>query len=420
MEAMIKRMEEHFRRREWGELEEVSGEILSHNPEGWLRALAEGFRSYAKARQERDAEKVALLLERAASAFKGVDELLYAMATTERLLLLSVLDEPNRGRHLKALGEFSLNRFLRTRSEGDIRLAVEALERAAEHLFGRELAEVELNLTFCYGCCAEVSDNPRREYERVLSLCEELEERYQEDKGTLARLKMNHATALQSLAHLSGPEALDMLERAASLSREAAVIFRKLGAKVEEVRALQSLANIYRDTANLAEDGDEYLERFIEVKKETAELFSQAEYAAKASLEVLEGALAEVELAAKRGDSAGIEKALKDISKTSEVFRREGLGEELAHSLAAMGAAYRSMAALDEEAALELLGRAAESYEEAMDIFSKEGEKTYLSAAKAALSQIYSDLAALSGDATHAEKAEKFEEEARELIRKRE
>jgi tetratricopeptide (TPR) repeat protein len=415
MEALLKRLEEHFRRKEWKELEEASSELLASNPEGKLKALAEGFRSYARARQESEPAKIIPELERAVSAFKGVDELLYSMATTERLLLLSVFDEANRGQHLKALGEFSLNRFMRTQSEGDIRLAIEALERAREHLTGRELAEAELNLTFCYGCCAAVSDNPKREYERVISLCEELEERYQEDKATLARLRMNHATALQSLAQVSGSEAVVLLEKAATLSREAADIFSELGAKVEEVRALQSLANIYRDAATLAEEGEGYLERFIKVKKEIAKLFSEAEYTAKAAIEELEAGVARLELAAKRGVRAEIETALKEIAKVSEVFREEGLKEELAHSLAAMGAAYRSLASFSDDAT-ELLGRAVESYGEAIGIFSRSGKQAYLGAAKAALAQVYRDLAALSSDAAHKEKAEKLEREAREIL----
>jgi len=417
MEALLKKVEEHFRRKEWKELEKASSELLASSKEHKLKALAQGFKSYARARQERDVEKVISLLNEAADAFKGVDELLHAMATTERLLLLSVFDEPNRGKHLKTLGEFSLNRFLRTRSEGDIKLAIEALERAREHLTGGELAEVELNLTFCYGSLAEVSDNPKREYERVLALCQEMEERYSENRAMLARLKMNHATALQSLARLQPEEALKLLDEAASLNREAVHIFRGLGAKAQLARALQSLANIYREAANFSET---YLEKFIQVKRETASLFSQAEYEVNAALEELEAALARVELAAKRGDRLSLDTALEEIGRASEVFREQGKSEELAHSLAAMGAAYRSRANLGSDAREELLSRAVESYEEAIRLFARGNNTTYLGAAKAALAQVYRDLAELTGRAKHAKKAETLEREARELLRKKE
>lgn len=416
MEALLKKVEEHFRRKEWKELEKASRKLFTSCREPRLKALAHGFKSYARAKQERDVEKIITLLREAASAFKDVDELLHAMATTERLLLLSVFDESNRGKHLKALGEFSLNRFLRTRDEGDIRLAIEALERAREHLAGGELAEVELNLTFCYGSLAEVSDNPEREYERVLTLCREMEERYSENREMLARLKMNHATALQSLARLRPEKALALLDEAASLNREAVQIFSELGTEAQLARALQSLANIYREAANFS---DAYLEKFIQVKVETSRLFSQAEYKTSAALEELEAALARVELAAKRGDTWGLDVALEEIGRACEVFKEQGKSEELAHSLAAMGAAYRSRAKFSANAREEHLRKAVESYEEAIRIFAGGDNRTYLGTAKAALAQVYRDLAELTGRKEYTEKAEVLEREAEKLLEKR-
>ena len=412
MEALLRKVEEHFRKKEWEELERASDELIRSCTKPEVEALARGFKSYARAKQEHDVERVISLLTEAARAFKGVDELLHSMATTERLLLLSVFDESNRGRHLKALGEFSLNRFLRTRSEGDIRLAIEALERAREHLDGGELAEVELNLTFCYGSLAEVSSSPEREYERVLALCRELEERYKENREMLARLKMNHATTLQNLANLRPEEALKLLEEAASLNREAVQIFRELGAEVLLVRAMQSLANIYREAAKFS---DAYLERFIQVKRETSGLFSKAGYRTSAALEELEAALARVELAAKRGDREELDSALEAISGVSEVFREEGRTEELAHSLAALGAALRSRAKLSSNAGEEHLRRAVESYEEAIRLFADE---SYVAAAKVGLAQVYRDLAKLTGKEEYKRKAEAVEKEVKKLAEK--
>ena len=408
MEALLRRLEEHFRRGEWGELERASEELLSSSREPGLRALAKGFKSYARARQERNQERVVALLGEAADAFKGADELLHAVATTERLLLLSLLDEQNRGRHLKALGEFSVSRFLRTGSRGDIKLAIEALERAREHLSGRELAEVELNLTFCYGSLAEVSDNPGEGYRKVITLCRELEARYKENREMLARLKMNHAAALQRLARLRPGDASELLEEAASLNSEAVEIFRGLGREALLTRALQSLANLYRDAAKFS---DTYLERFVRIKMETSQLFSRAGYRAKAALEELEAALARVELAAKRGDVEELDSALAAIAEVSEVFREEGRTEELAHSLAALGAACRSRAKLSPRAGEVHLRRAVESYQEAIRLF-EECSSAHLGTAKAALAQVYRDLTEVTGRREHLKKAKELEREA--------
>ncbi len=411
---LIDRVEEHFRKGEWKLLEDASAELMARAEKTSLKRLAEGFLSYARARQKSEPREVIHLLEKAARSFRGVDELLYSVATTERLLLLATFDGENRGRHLKRLGEFSMNRFLRTGSGGDIRLAIEAFERARESLSGGELAEVELNLTFCYGSLAEVSDNPRGEYERVIALCDELEERYSGNPAMLARLKMNRSAALQKLAGIVPEEAPRLLQQAARHCREASDIFRGQGAHAQLVRALQGLAEVYRQASQLDK---EYLEEFVRVKKEIAELFSSAGYLARGALEELEAALAEVELASGRGDMGRLKSAVREIERAGGTFRQLGNAEELAHSLAAAGVAYRSMAQMSGDA--ELLKRAAKSYEEALLLFQKSGDALNMLAVGAALVRVCRELAEVTGGKEWADKANALENEVRKILRKK-
>ncbi|NOZ58460.1 MAG: hypothetical protein GXO66_02620 [Euryarchaeota archaeon] len=415
-EALLRRVEEHFRRREWDALESASRRLLASARSPRVKRLAEGFCKYARARRESDPGRAAALLGEAEEAFRGVDEFLHAASRTERLLLLSVLDEDNRGRHLKELGEFSLNRFLRTGSEGDIRLAIEALERAREALSGRELAEVEVNLTFCYGSLAEVSDSPGGVYKRLLALCRELESKHSENPPVLARLRMNHALALQRLAELMPEEAERLLTEAAEHCRSAAEVFRELGSRAQQVRALQNLAEVYRQAART---GIEHLEKFVEVKEETAAVFRRDGYEGRAALEELEAALAEVELASARRDERRLEQAIRRMERLSETFQRLGMDEELAHSLAAAGAAHRSFADLRGGDA-ELLRRAAECYERAAELFERGGRRHQLGAAKEALAGVYREMALKTGEKEYELRAEELKREAEKILRKEE
>ncbi|MDI6654633.1 MAG: hypothetical protein QME59_01950 [Candidatus Hydrothermarchaeota archaeon] len=379
IEELLKKGEEAFHNMDWRDVVRINEEILNHATDERIRNLATGFYHYALAKLGKDYAQIILNLDNAGQYFKLADENLASFAETERLILLSEFDEKNKGKHLKNLGEFTQDLYMRTGDASHLQLAIGALENARKHFKKEELAQINLNLTFCYGSYASSSENPREMYEKLIGLCKEMEKSY---KGAnLARAKMNASMAYQNLASLAGARPQDLrttfgmkdaenpkddLNKAVKLNEEAIKLFERVNSKPEMLKAKQSLANILRDAALFdADNAAEHLKRAIQMRKEVAKQFLSVGSELNSAYETFDLGTAFLELSSL--DAARSKKHLTEaiarFEDAAKIFENEKQMEDLGQAKLGIAVAYKNRSNLK---------KAVKMFEEAVGIFEKE------------------------------------------------
>jgi tetratricopeptide (TPR) repeat protein len=413
IDELLKKGEKAFHNMDWKEVAKINEEILSQKPDKRIKALATGFCHYALAKLGKGPEEVILNLDKARQSFKSADAGLASLAEIERLILLSEFDETNKGKHLKALGEFTQSRYTKTGDPSDLRLAIEAFENAKPYFEKEELAQINLNLTFCYGNFAPKSENPEEQYRKLLAICKELEKSY--EGANLARVKMNAAIAYQNLAFLEESQSSkEDLKMAVRLNEEAIALFEQAASKPKIVRAKQSLANILRDAAQHDVDkATEYLKRVIKLRKEVAKLFLEGGYNLNYGYEIMDIGVACLELASvdKAYSKEHLEEAINQFEEVERVFLKEQKAEDLGQAKMGIAVAYKNLSHLK---------KAVKMYEDAVAIFEKEKSTLLLGRAKQNLAATYMDMAQQDkkGEKEYLAKAENLDKEAKKLLQK--
>jgi tetratricopeptide (TPR) repeat protein len=363
---LLKKSEEAFHKMDWKEVSRVNKEIMGAGVDERNGKLAAGFYHYARAKLEKDPEKIIAELEAALESFESSDDILASMARTERLILLSGFDEDNRGRHLKALGEAAIKDFGTTCDPNHLKLAIKAFEDARPFHSGRDAMEISKNLTFCLANYAPYTEKPEELYERILALSDELGKACEEkqDLPDLARARMNSAIASQKLAFTRDK---DLIKDAIDHAKEAIGLFEKEGLQLEMVRSKQALANIYKDAAHLhPEKMADFLEKALGLQKEVAFLYKEGKYE-------LNRAYASMEVSATLLELAGLVPGKKEeylveasglVEEAMEIFRGEKMGVEFGQAKMALGVIMKKQG--DD-------GKGAELLKEAAEIFDREG-----------------------------------------------
>ena len=386
IEELLKKGEEAFHNMNWRDVVRINEEILNQATDERIRNLATGFYHYALAKLGKDYAQIILNLDKAGQSFKLADENLASFAEIEKLMLLSEFDEENKGGHLKNLGEFTQGLYMRTGDANHLQLAIGALENARKYFEKEELAQINLNLTFCYGSYAPSSENPREMYEKLIRLCKEMEKSY---KGAnLARVKMNASIAYQNLASLKDAEnPKDDLNKAVKLNEEAIKLFERINSRPEMLKAKQTLANILRDAALFDTDNAaEHLKKVIQLRKEVAKQFLDVGSELNSAYETFDLGTAFLELSSL--DAARSKKHLTEaiarLEDAAKIFENEKQMEDLGQAKLGIAVAYKNQSNLK---------KAVKMFEEAIDIFEKEKNTVLLGHARLTLAAACRDMA---------------------------
>lgn len=419
IDELLKKGEEAFNNMAWEEVAKINEEILDQKPDGRVKELATGFYHYALAKLGKEPMQIISDLEKASQSFKSADEDLASFAEIEKLILLSEFDEANKGQHLRALGEFTQGLFTRTGEASYLQLAIEALENARFYFEGKEQAQINLNLTFCYGNYALYSEAPKKTFEEMVRLCEELEKSFEGNKIQLARVKMNHALACQNLASLDDKDSKQYLEEAERLTEEAMMIFKKMDSHPELVKAKQTLANILRDSAFHDPDNAVHsLKRVIEIREEISKRFLDLGADIDHAYETLDSGVAYLELAPhdKANSEDHLKEAVKRFKMAAEVFERERQIEDLGLAKQGIAATYKMKFSINKD--ISLIKKAIEMYQEAIDILEKEKNPALLARVKTNLATAYRDVSSLDQENRegYLKKADILDKEAEELL----
>ncbi len=420
IDVLLKKSEDAFHIMDWKELAKINKEILEKKVDKRNKDLAAGFYHYALSKMAKGPEDAIENLEKSGEAFKSVDETLASFAETERLILLSNLDEANRGRHLKDLGKLAQDLFIKTGNPDHLKLAMGAYESACGFFKEKELEEINKNLTYCYSNYAAKCEDPdetSETYEKLIKLCKELEKSFEKvkDSQNIARVKMNLSIAYQNLASL--PDARDPLKNintALELNEEAARIFEKAGAKPEIAKAKQNLANILSDAVQYdVERGEEYLKRVIGLREETKAIFQEAQSELNAAYEDLELGVTYLELASigdnGKASKSYLKKAVDSFENAGGVFSTEKKTEDLGQAKMGIAVAYKNQGNFKKSISF---------CNEAIEIFTSTKNDAFLGLTKQNLAATYREMAKTDKkDAIkHITKAGGLEKEAKELL----
>ncbi len=420
IDVLLKKSEDAFHVMDWKELAKINKEILEKKTDKRNKDLAAGFYHYALSKMANGPEDAIENLEKSGEAFKSTDETLASFAETERLILLSNLDEANRGRHLRDLGKLAQDLFIKTDNPGHLQLAIGAYESACGFFKKKELEEINKNLTFCYSNYAAKCEDPKEAsetYEKLIKLCKGLEKSFKKvkDSQNLARVKMNLSIAYQNLASLQDArDPLKDINAALEFNEEAARIFEKAGAKPEIAKAKQNLANILSDAVQYdVERSEEYLKRVIRLREETKAMFQEAQSELNAAYEDLELGVTYLELASIDGNDgrakAHLKKAVDSFENAGGVFSTEKKTEDLGQAKMGIAVAYKNQ------------GRFKESISfcnEAIEIFTSTKNDAFLGLTKQNLAATYREMAKTDkkNAMKHITKAGGLEKEAKKLL----